>query len=485
MLSRALPSPPPPRRRPSRRPVDSDYEESRLPEPPLASVGRGLRRAALVTGEEEILGATSLVEGRPTGSGNSFSVVGETPPSSFEPPRVPDRCHQRAEGVEGDARQAHEWRDHSWYHGWNEPANWWTWHDRHDWWSPWSSWQPQQRHDWDGQASMDDPWTSDWSRQHVDEHPGPASEVCEKGGHQASKDAADRVGDWWAEDGKINESLDIQPGTSGSWEHFRMNASEDEALPKPPVEKEKDSKKTRRIPSSYPSSFAAQPTESYQEWKRAVQMWIAGEGGLLPDDVIGPRVLSVLKGRASILTRKLSVAQVSGAGGLDVIFKTLESSSLVQEFSGQRGERAQREFLQCRRVANESLDAFLMRVEAQRDLMLEEDAEFCMGERFLVGYVMDNAELTQRDRVLVMAAAGNKLTSSHLSCLETHGTLFARNSTHRAGFVRTSAFARTATGCELFSGLNGGKHCNPWPFSSLIWRPCLGRGRCVSHRDRR
>lgn len=35
-----------------------------------------------------------------------------------------------------------------------------------------------------------------------------------------------------------------------------------------------------------------------------------------------------------------------------------------------------------------------MRVEAQRDLKLEEDAEFCMGERFLVGYVLDNAELT-------------------------------------------------------------------------------------------
>ena len=53
-----------------------------------------------------------------------------------------------------------------------------------------------------------------------------------------------------------------------------------------------------------------------------------------------------------------------------------------------------------------------MRVEAQMDLMLEEDPEFAMGERFLVGYVLDNSELTQRDRVLVMAAAGNKLSTS-------------------------------------------------------------------------
>lgn len=96
------------------------------------------------------------------------------------------------------------------------------------------------------------------------------------------------------------------------------------------------------------------------------------------------------------------------SNGLSVIFQTLD---LVQELSGQRGERAQREFLQCRRAAHESLDSFLMRVEAQRDLMLEEDSEFAMGERFLVGYVLDNAELTQRDRVLVMAAAGNRLSS--------------------------------------------------------------------------
>ena len=64
-------------------------------------------------------------------------------------------------------------------------------------------------------------------------------------------------------------------------------------------------------------------------------MWIAGEGGLLPFSVIGPRVLSVLKGRASILTRKLSVERVSQPEGLELIFSTLESSSLVQELSGE------------------------------------------------------------------------------------------------------------------------------------------------------
>ena len=166
-------------------------------------------------------------------------------------------------------------------------------------------------------------------------------------------------------------------------------------------------KKTdKKIPSSYPSAFSAQPHESYKEWKRAVQCWIAGEGGLLPASVIGPRVLSVLKGRASILTRKLSISEVSNDDGLDRIFRTLEASTLVQELSGQR------EFLQCRRAAHESLDSYLMRVEAQRNLMIEEDPEFAMGERFLVGYVLDNSELTQKDRVLVMAAANNQLTTS-------------------------------------------------------------------------
>ena len=52
----------------------------------------------------------------------------------------------------------------------------------------------------------------------------------------------------------------------------------------------------RKIPSTYPPSFSASAEESYAQWKRSVHCWIAGEGGQLPEDVMGPRCLSVLKG---------------------------------------------------------------------------------------------------------------------------------------------------------------------------------------------
>ena len=37
--------------------------------------------------------------------------------------------------------------------------------------------------------------------------------------------------------------------------------------------------------------------------------------------------------------------------------------------------------------------------------MEEEDAQFVVGDRFLMGYILDYAELTLKDRVMVLAAA--------------------------------------------------------------------------------
>ena len=52
-----------------------------------------------------------------------------------------------------------------------------------------------------------------------------------------------------------------------------------------------------------------------------------------------------------------------------------------------------------------------MRVQAQRAVMEEEDPQFAVGDRFLVGYILDRAELTLKDRVMVLAAAQNQVTS--------------------------------------------------------------------------
>lgn len=133
--------------------------------------------------------------------------------------------------------------------------------------------------------------------------------------------------------------------------------------------------------------------------------------GQLPEDVMGPRCLSVLKGRASVIVRHLKIEEVSRPGGLSLVFQTLEASPLVKELDGQRGEKAQREFLRCRRQSGEAMESFIMRVQAQRAVMEEEDPQFAVGDRFLVGYILDRAELTLKDRVMVLAAAQNQVTS--------------------------------------------------------------------------
>ena len=431
-------SPPPPRRRKKVGFVDVDSEESgwQLPRP---AVDRGLETgAAAAAGGFDKIGAASHGPGRSTASGTSSSyemvdMVEGTPYDAVQSsPGEPERDQQHAGQVRGDV--VREGGDHDQNNGWYWTAD--SWWDSHG--PSTTSWYTRGHGAW---ASMDwssrrwpsAPWPSswtwdwrDWSQaswpettvlQPVDRltEPRPDSGLPPASFHHADP-PVDQVSDWWNSDGKVDESLEAATCPTGAWEHYKMNgASDEEQVSRDKEESSQSTEQTKgktRIPSSYPASFAAQSTESYKEWKRAVQMWIAGEGGMLPCEVIGPRVLSVLKGRASILTRKLTVDEVSRPEGLALIFSTLESSSLVQELSGQRGERAQREFLQCKRAPHESLDSFLMRVEAQRDLMLEEDAEFAMGERFLVGYVLDNSELTQRDRVLVMAAAGNKLSTA-------------------------------------------------------------------------
>ena len=423
-------SPPNPRRRKKVGfVVDDDSPESGQPLQPAVDRGLETSEAEVAAWGVSKLGAASQRVGRSaaaSGTSSSYEMV-EEPPSSFEPPSIePDRCHQLAERVHGDVGREGGGHDWTWEWTWADDTPWWpretSWRNGHGWnsWGSWSSYDWQDASSWHSwRWSSPTPWrarglgaTYAWPDQAGENAVTPADNLA-----MNNRPDDDPVADWWQGDDKMHESLDAATCPDGGWEHYRMNTnSEEEGQPEERSTESKgqsEAKSTRpRIPSSYPASFAALPTESYREWKRAVEMWIAGEGGLLPFSVIGPRVLSVLKGRASILTRKLSVERVSQPEGLDLIFSTLESSSLAQELSGQHGERAQREFLQCRRAPHESLDSFLMRVEAQRDLMLEEDPEFAMGERFLVGYVLDNSELTQRDRVLLMAAAGNKLSTS-------------------------------------------------------------------------
>eukprot|EP00972_Heterocapsa_arctica_P013619 2009221-Heterocapsa_arctica.AAC.1 len=60
-------------------------------------------------------------------------------------------------------------------------------------------------------------------------------------------------------------------------------------------------KRNMKIPSSYPPSFSGAPGESWSKWKRDVAFWISGEGPSIPHEIIGPRMMTQLKGRAGLL----------------------------------------------------------------------------------------------------------------------------------------------------------------------------------------
>ena len=118
------------------------------------------------------------------------------------------------------------------------------------------------------------------------------------------------------------------------------------------------------------------------------------------------------QGTADPLVRHLKPEDVAGDDGKNLIYKTLESSPLVVELDHVSEDRTQKEFLKLRRTSGESMDSYTARAQLYRSTLLAEDAGFEVGDRFFVGFLLDNAEITLRDRAMVMNAAG------HLNTIE-------------------------------------------------------------------
>ncbi len=76
---------------------------------------------------------------------------------------------------------------------------------------------------------------------------------------------------------------------------------------------------------------------------------------------------------------------------------------MIQELEDVRGDAVQKEFMAMRRMSGESFDSFLARAALLRREMLKHDEEFQMGERYRVGFLLGNAEITNRDRAMVRA----------------------------------------------------------------------------------
>ena len=168
-----------------------------------------------------------------------------------------------------------------------------------------------------------------------------------------------------------------------------------------------------RIPNSWPEQFSGEADgPTFPQWQRSNGLWIAGEDGQLPASVIGPRVLSVLFGTAGLVTNHLSAEDVQHEGGLELIYSVLEKSPLMKEMAGAKGDRVHSEFKALKRRTNESMDSFVTRAVLLRQELLRQDPNFGMGERFFVGHLLDGAQITGRDRAMVLGGAGHKLTES-------------------------------------------------------------------------
>ena len=161
-----------------------------------------------------------------------------------------------------------------------------------------------------------------------------------------------------------------------------------------------------KVTSSYPPIFKAQPGESYREWKRQVAFWLGGEAGQLPPQYVGPRVMVQLRERAAQLVRHLNNEDVNGAGGLDLILKTLEMSPLIKQLDRHRVDQHRKKLMSLTRLPNESMESYITRGSIYRTQLQGMDAAMSMGESFYTGHLLDHARLTRRDKAMVKTRAG-------------------------------------------------------------------------------
>lgn len=153
---------------------------------------------------------------------------------------------------------------------------------------------------------------------------------------------------------------------------------------------------TGKLSSSYPPIFYARPGESWEDYWRSVGFWIASEGRALPAEMRGPRLMQQLRERAAKIVQHLTVEQVSGADGVDVIKKTIEASPIIKILDQKKVDRRRQKFLRLQRLPQESIESFLNRAEIYRKEN-QSSPEYQVGTKFYIGHLLDAARFTKRD----------------------------------------------------------------------------------------
>ena len=163
-----------------------------------------------------------------------------------------------------------------------------------------------------------------------------------------------------------------------------------------------------KLSSSYPPIFYARPGESWQEYWRTVEFWLASEGKSLPPEVQGPRLMQQLRERAGKIVQHLTVQEVAAEGGINIIRQTMEKSPIIKILDTKKVDKRRQKFMRLGRLAGESIESFLNRAEIYRREN-QSSPDYTVGSKFYIGHLLDAAKLTKRDLALIKAAAGGSL----------------------------------------------------------------------------
>ena len=160
-----------------------------------------------------------------------------------------------------------------------------------------------------------------------------------------------------------------------------------------------------KLHSSFPPAFHAKPGESWKDYWRSVEFWLASEGAHLPPNVRAARLMQQLKERAGKIVNHLSVEDVSGENGVNLIKTEMEKSPIIRLLEHKEVDRKRQKFMRLSRYPYESLESYINRASIYRH---ENDQcqTYKVGSRLYLGHLMDGAKLSRKDQALVRTTAG-------------------------------------------------------------------------------
>ena len=173
-----------------------------------------------------------------------------------------------------------------------------------------------------------------------------------------------------------------------------------------------EAKVAKRVPdnylklhSSFPPEFKARPGESWKDYWRAVEFWLASEGVNLPPAVRSSRLMQQMKERAAKIVAHLAVEDVACDDGVMIIKREMEKSPIIRLLEHKEVDRRRQKFMKLARSPGESLESFINRASIYRHEN-DQSQSYKVGSKFYLGHLLDAAKLTKKDEALIKTAAG-------------------------------------------------------------------------------